>query len=383
MDAQISINITVVIGLIAIAQAFLLGLFVVLFNFRSLTAWNISIFLFCLYLALGHDVLLYSGLAMYVPTIVGLGPFGTYLVGPLILLLGLKVVWPERKHRMIDALHFLPFVIHFIYRIPSVFKPLDEKLAFLHYYYQNTDQFLQLSPFDLSQFTGIISFYGHRFIYIFLVFYLLIRNRHRFRHALAGRKQIYRLLVVIIPAYTIGWLLLQISKYNSSVYESFITLQMIMNAISLTLMILAMAVICFRYQLSDIFSAKSTEKYKQSKLDKDVSAQVISDLQSSMLKNHWYIDNDYNLTKLSDDTGYPAQIISQVLNSHLELSFNDFINEYRLNHVLSALKKPNNAKLDILELAHQSGFNSKATFYRVFKEKMRMTPKEYRKSVLS
>ena len=37
----------------------------------------------------------------------------------------------------------------------------------------------------------------------------------------------------------------------------------------------------------------------------------------------------------------------------------------------------------ILELAFESGFNSKTTFNRVFKEKIGMTPQDFRKKMVS
>lgn len=70
--------------------------------------------------------------------------------------------------------------------------------------------------------------------------------------------------------------------------------------------------------------------------------------------------------------------LSQIIKKHKNINFTTFINNYRLEEVKALLLDPGKNHQTILELAYESGFNSKATFNRVFKESICLTPKEFR-----
>lgn len=60
-------------------------------------------------------------------------------------------------------------------------------------------------------------------------------------------------------------------------------------------------------------------------------------------------------------------------------SFNDFINKLRIDEFKVLLMSKEYEHYDLVGLAQECGFNSKATFYRVFKNIEKITPKEYQK----
>jgi len=65
-----------------------------------------------------------------------------------------------------------------------------------------------------------------------------------------------------------------------------------------------------------------------------------------------------------------------VINSYFEKSFRNLINDYRIEDVKKKLLDPNN-KASVLSLALESGFNSEASFYRVFKNSTGLNPKAF------
>ncbi len=73
--------------------------------------------------------------------------------------------------------------------------------------------------------------------------------------------------------------------------------------------------------------------------------------------------------------------LSQLLNNHMQVNFANFINVYRVNEIKSRLNKENLSKYTLKALSEQCGFNSKTTFYRVFKNVTEMTPLEYCKKI--
>ena len=62
------------------------------------------------------------------------------------------------------------------------------------------------------------------------------------------------------------------------------------------------------------------------------------------------------------------------------MNFNELINTYRIQAVKERLIDPGYSHLSILGIAFESGFNSKATFNRAFKQFTQQTPSEFLKS---
>jgi len=87
--------------------------------------------------------------------------------------------------------------------------------------------------------------------------------------------------------------------------------------------------------------------------------------------------------KLSDvvkETNISQKIISSVLNQHLHKSFNEYINTYRVEAFKTRLLQGNTSNLTITGIAFECGFNSQATFQRVFKSITKQSPSEFRKA---
>ena len=68
------------------------------------------------------------------------------------------------------------------------------------------------------------------------------------------------------------------------------------------------------------------------------------------------------------------------MNLELKKNFYTFVNELRIEEVKEKLRDPKNDNLKILSLAYDSGFNSKATFNRIFKQYVGLTPLEFKSS---
>ena len=58
----------------------------------------------------------------------------------------------------------------------------------------------------------------------------------------------------------------------------------------------------------------------------------------------------------------------------------DFINGYRIREFIALRQDKRNNHLNILELAYQSGFNSKSAFNRAFRKEMGQSPSMYLKN---
>ncbi|WP_053977152.1 helix-turn-helix domain-containing protein [Mangrovimonas xylaniphaga] len=131
----------------------------------------------------------------------------------------------------------------------------------------------------------------------------------------------------------------------------------------------------------ELLPTEKQKKYKTSNLNDKLIERHKTALISAMEKDKLYTDPKLSIHKLSEELQIPRQYISEVLNLHLEKSFLDFINEYRVEEFIKRLKDDQYAHLTLLGIANEVGFNSKSTFNATFKKIKGITPSEYKNSL--
>lgn len=102
-------------------------------------------------------------------------------------------------------------------------------------------------------------------------------------------------------------------------------------------------------------------------------------LKQAMKRERYYLDPELSLSALAERLGLHTHELSRVMNTVLKKSFNDFVNEYRVNEVIRKMADPGFNYMNLLGIALASGFNSKATFNRAFKQFTGHNPAEYQK----
>lgn len=91
-----------------------------------------------------------------------------------------------------------------------------------------------------------------------------------------------------------------------------------------------------------------------------------------------YLNPVLKLTDVAARVGTNRTYISRFFNQDENSSFYDYVNRYRVEHACRLLKQSSDT---IESIAEQSGFNSKATFYRVFSNIKNTPPSKYRKNL--
>lgn len=121
------------------------------------------------------------------------------------------------------------------------------------------------------------------------------------------------------------------------------------------------------YLICDAFDQNAT--YKRQNADE----------QTPLHKMFVFVENNYaedcSLTVLADKLGYNYSYLSRYFKSIVGISFNTYVNNYRLNHACYLMK---NTSSPIIQCAFDSGFVSLRSFNRNFKQQFHITPNEYR-----
>jgi AraC-like DNA-binding protein len=93
---------------------------------------------------------------------------------------------------------------------------------------------------------------------------------------------------------------------------------------------------------------------------------------AQIIAHQWHHDPLLTLTTLARALGTSPRSLSRTLNEGLGLSFNGFVNGLRVDDAVTRLRQPDAS--DVLRVAFDVGFASKASFNRAFKVHTGTTP---------
>jgi AraC-like DNA-binding protein len=103
-------------------------------------------------------------------------------------------------------------------------------------------------------------------------------------------------------------------------------------------------------------------------------------LSELMDEKQLYLSADLKLGILSAQMGITDKKLSALLNQHMNTTFTDYVNGYRIRHFIREVDNGKLQQLTVSGLMNECGFSSKATFYRAFKKIRGCTPTEWLKS---
>ena len=131
----------------------------------------------------------------------------------------------------------------------------------------------------------------------------------------------------------------------------------------------------------DILLLKSCLYALTSEYLKNIELTVRDDRRGNLMSEITeYISENYrqsiSLKSLALHLGYDYCYLSKAFNDMFSVSFTDYLNTFRIDHALLLLT---NSSLSITEIAFESGFQSIRSFNNVFKNRMGLSPAEFRK----
>lgn len=119
---------------------------------------------------------------------------------------------------------------------------------------------------------------------------------------------------------------------------------------------------------------KSIETYSTSTKEEQ---ETVANITAFMHDKKPYLDSTLTIKNVAEALDVPQRQISQSINNVTSNSFTYFINTFRVKHLTNLLKDESKRQYTIISLAEESGFSSKSTLVRIFKQHTNMTPSEY------
>lgn len=123
------------------------------------------------------------------------------------------------------------------------------------------------------------------------------------------------------------------------------------------------------------FSIKLHRKTK--KINELVDLNMIDRLNSAIETDKVHLNPTLSLQELAKMLNVNETVLSNTVNAHYKKNFRSLINELRVKELKNRLLNEGSGNLSLLGLAMECGFNSEASFYRIFKATTGSTPKQF------
>tara|TARA_B110000977_G_scaffold139384_1_gene176910 strand:+ start:901 stop:1914 length:1014 start_codon:yes stop_codon:yes gene_type:complete len=266
-----------------------------------------------------------------------------------------------------DIITYLLYSLSFIYFVGYPIKVYSfDQIILLQELINIDNQFNVGYGFDLT-FWNVNKF----FLLVINIFTLIQINKIKYFHVKNSKSirvwsNLFILFNIIVALIVLAVLFSKLFNFDK---ETIILLANISRFIQ--------ALLILNYSLNPILFSK-VMKIKSEAYFSDTSLNA-ERLNILFDETQCYLNNKLNVAEILDLLGLDNSELSasiRLLNSN---NFNDFVNEYRINH---SVKLINDNYLDnktIESLAFQSGFNSVQSFHRVFRKFKKKTPSAFKK----
>ena len=288
-------------------------------------------------------------------------------LGPLIYFYVLKIIRPEYKFHRKDLLHFSPLLLEQGVLILEVKESIKTGAATY-----DTHIFQYLNPvLQLLAFISVITYlyWCHKLIESYYQ-RLKFNDGDRYRYEL---RWLHRLLagfgllwLLWIPYAAVDYFYYHHQPGIYVYYPLCLLLAVIFTRIAI--------VVYLRPEVSAPVGAPSFQK----PLLPTELKQRGTWLKNAMKADLYYQNPELSLSSLAGKLELTTHELSRIINTVLKKSFNDFINEYRVGGVVQKMQDPAYDHITLLGIAYESGFNSKSTFNRIFKQMTGKSPVEYK-----
>ncbi|WP_394772248.1 ABC transporter permease [Mucilaginibacter sp.] len=289
-------------------------------------------------------------------------------LGPLLYFYVLKITRPEYRLRWKDLLHFGPLLLQQGVLVLEIAESTRTGAATY-----NTSAFRQTDwVFQLLTFISlaIYLYWSSRLIERFYrrLKFNNVSDRHRYElrwlHRLLRGIGFVGLLWIPYTAFYYFYYHHQLGVHGY--YPLYLLLAIAM--------IRAAATACFRSEIAAPIPVVPASK----PLPPAMMKQKGTWLKEAVKAGLYYQDPELSLNSLADKLGLGPHELSRIINTVLKKSFSDFINEFRVADFVQKMQEPAYDHITLLGIAFESGFNSKTTFNRTFKQMTGKSPAEYK-----
>ncbi len=121
--------------------------------------------------------------------------------------------------------------------------------------------------------------------------------------------------------------------------------------------------------------------YRSSNISQKECRELAYNLDAVMRKEKPYLNAELKAGDLADRLDIPAYKLSYMLSQHLNRTFYDYVNGFRVEEFKRMVERGEHRQFTLEVISGKCGFTSRASFFKYFKQITGMTPNQYIKSV--
>ncbi len=319
-----------------------------------------AIFLLVEGITLIERVLVETDLIQDVPHILGISYPLSFIKAPVLFLMGLAIIHPRFKLRHIHFLHAIPFLVILTLNIPFYWESASYKLKF-------AADFMEFVPaYNSFEFYLYCTFFLHIGIYVGVTINKLATYR---KHVKNNRLANFYLAILSLYGGILGIMLLYFLMRPLNLLEipGFNTISMLI----VTFLVQSVAYKFFAN--SNMFHVSNAPDLQ----DAASRANHETVVKLKMEKEKLFLDDGLKLEGFANSVNLPKKYLSDLINQRFGKTFTDWINQYRVEEAKALMKLDSQGKSQLKEIAYDSGFNNKVSFYRTFKRHTGKSPSDY------
>ncbi|EWH08224.1 AraC family transcriptional regulator [Catenovulum agarivorans DS-2] len=372
--------------------------FAVLLYFRGRKSRAINIHLSILLFAFSFEVLqkflLDTGYIYTVPFLVGASLPVDASVGIALYWYVRQATCPEKDNRTGQVFkHYSFFIACIVLSIPYWLLPFEQKLYLMQTgVISNEWPALTYYGVGIQTIGKIISF----FVYLFLCLKMLLEHKNRINNIFSYREHItLRWLTNLLWLFLFGGIqgIAILLFFQDSEEVTAIMGFLELFSVAVIFYIGVMGLLQPRIyrgkersyvravQAVDEQAVEQKAKYHNSALSEADMLRISNKLDKLMSEDCVYLQADLSMPQLADMLSVSANYLSQTLNSVYQMSFFDYVNQQRIAYAKQQLSNPKLKDKSVVDVAVDSGFNSRSAFYTAFNKNVGMTPAQYRRSI--
>lgn len=332
------------------------------------------------------------------------------LVGPLLFFYVRGVLTDKHRLRRWDFLHFIPAVIHFIGIIPWCLQSFAQKKALMQKVIDNMDA---MAVVHSNLFFSMPVAFNLRLlslgVYVVAAIVLLWRYYpgRRQRHNVPSAQSAVTLRWLILLLATMLLIFINMGVMTGYFLNSGLshTIRQFATMYSITgfvYALLAIWMLLFPQVLYGLPAMHTTQwntspepavavlqtsepavavnempGYESALKEENPFKELEKKIRQYFEQAKPYTQPDFDMYQLSKALGVPMHHLYYCFNEVMHTKFAALRTQYRVAHALQLLQSGQSENYTIEAIAHQSGFQSKSTFYKAFRDITGMLPSEY------
>lgn len=333
--------------------------------------------LFAWMLVIGAHLLLFylrsTDYGSFVPFLFGFDIPFPLLHGPFLFMYVASITGMEIKPRLLNSLHFLPFLMVFFFALPFFLQPFEAKVMVFQNKGAGHEQFSMINSVAIIL-SGVA--------YISASLYKLKKHRRNIGNIFSNTEKIklnwlryltYGLAAVWCAVAFLGDFYIFASAVVFVFFIGFMGIRQAQIFSAEEEKIVAQP----ETVTPKAMQAEEPVKYGKSGLNDELLARIYRDLNVLMDEKKVYKESNISLSVLAKLIHTQPNYLSQTINEKTGGNFYNYINNLRIEEFKRLIMLSQNKNETILSVAYDCGFNSKSSFHKYFKQSTGQTPSQY------